>query len=126
MFYSEEIIVPANTSKESYQVTTMKLTKGVVSRVSVFFPWGCAGLVFAQIVRKTWQVFPLSRGQWISANDRTIDFGTSIDVLSDPHDIIVRSYNEDDTYNHTITVSFQMVKGERIDWLDPLIEELGR
>lgn len=126
MFYSEEITTSANTAKASYQTTTIKLTKGVITRVAIFFPWGCAGLVYVQVIRKTWQVFPLSRGEWISANDRVIDFETAIDVLSDPTEVLVRTYNLDDTYDHTIVASFEMVKGERAGWLDPLIEELSR
>lgn len=126
MFYSQDIVVPANTLKASYQSDTIKLTKGVVTRIAVFFPWGCAGLVYAQVIRKTWQVFPLSRGQWMSGNDRIIDFETSIDLFSEPYDLIVRTYNEDDTYNHTINVAFEMIKGESVVWLDPLIEELKR
>jgi hypothetical protein len=110
MLYSQDITVPADTAIADYTSTTMKLTKGVVTRVVVFFPWGCAGLCGVQIIRGTWQVFPLSRGEWLVGNDRPIDFHTEIALTTEPYELIVRAYNLDDTYDHTPIVSIGMVK----------------
>jgi len=125
MLYSQEIIIPANTEKTDYQKDVFKLTKGIITRISVFFPWGCAGLVYVRIEQKTWQVFPLSRGEWLNGNDRAFDFKTRIEFTSEPYEVIVCSYNEDDTYEHKPLVSVEMVKGTVPERFKLFMSELG-
>lgn len=125
MFYSEEITVPANTTRRDYQETAFKVTKGIITRIAVFFPWGCAGLVYVQIARRTWQVFPLTRDEWISGNDKTIDFKTNIELTSEPYDLMVRMYNLDDTYEHSPIIMVEMVSGGLSDRFTQNMAELG-
>lgn len=125
MLYTQEITIPDNTSKTSYQKDTIKITKGVITRISVFFPWGCAGLVKVQVIRKTWQIYPLSRGQWLSGNDKEFDFSTRIDITSEPYELIIYSYNEDDTYEHSPIICVEMVKGTVPERFKMLMGELG-
>lgn len=125
MLYSTEVTVPANTTKADYQSDTLKLTKGVITRISVFFPWGCAGLVYVQVVRRTWQVFPLTRGEWLNGNNRAFNFRSRIELTSEPYELIIRSYNLDDTYQHKPVVSVEMVKGDVPDQFKAFMDEVG-
>lgn len=125
MLYSKEVIIPPNTAKADYQEDTLGLTKGIITRIAVFFPWGCAGLVYVQIIRRTWQIFPLSREEWLNGNDRAFDFKTNIELSSEPFEIIIRSYNEDDTYLHRPIVSVEMIKGTIPERFRLFMRELG-
>lgn len=125
MLYSKKVTIPANTQKSAFQRDTLQLTKGVITRVSVFFPWGCAGLVGVQIIRGTWQVFPLSRGEWLIGNDLDINFKTDVDLKTEPYEVSIYSYNSDDTFEHSPIVSIEMVKGEVSSSLQSFLRTLG-
>lgn len=112
MFYSLEVAVPPNTTEKGYQVDHLSLTKGKVIKISVFFPWGCGGLCRIQIIRGTWQVFPLTRAQWLRGNKITIEGETDIDITTAPFEFEVHSWNEDDTFTHHPIVYVQMIKGD--------------
>jgi len=127
VLFSQAITVPANTAVADYIATTMKLTKGVVTRISVFFPWGCANLCGVQAIRKTWQVFPLTRSEWLAGNDRAYDFHTQIELQTEPFELIVYAYNLDDTYEHEPVVSVEMVKNVASkEWQNMLTALEGR
>lgn len=125
MFFSQEVTVPANTLRNEYQTDTMVLTKGRVIRLAVFFPWGCAGLCYVRLIRRTWQVFPLTRDVWLNGNDRTFDFATSVELTSEPYELIIQSYNLDDTYAHKPVISAEMIKGTIPEIFSSFMKEIA-
>jgi len=108
MFYEYNITYPPNTPKENEQVNILRLTRGIVKRVELVFPRGCAGLVGVRIFRGSVQVIPLNFPAWIDTDGETVRINSDIDLRVNPYELEVRGYNIDDTYPHTIRVRVEM------------------
>lgn len=104
--------IPANTPVSTPLEYKIKITKGTVSKISVYFPWGCAGLCGVQILHYTWQLLPLSRTEYLIGNDLWLEFDYDYLVDTEPYEVIVRAYNNDDTYLHTPLVAVEMLSSE--------------
>ncbi len=124
MIYKIELTVPANTAKVDFVSDTMKLTKGVIKVISVYFPWGCAGLVGIQIIRRTWPLMPLTRGEWMTGNELLHSYNYNFNLTTQPYELIIRGYNLDDSYEHTPFIIIEILKGDRSIALDKLLSEL--
>lgn len=124
MIYKIEVEVPANTAKADFVDTTMILTKGRIKRLSVYFPWGCAGLVGIQIIRRTYQLMPLTRGEWLTGNELLLNYNYNYGLDVEPYQLMVRCYNIDDTYAHTPFFIAEIMRDERTIALDKLLAEL--
>lgn len=124
MIYHIEVNIPANTPKDDYVSSTIKVTKGRVKTLSVFFPWGCAGLVGLQIIRRTWQLMPLTNNEWLKGNDILHSYIYDYDLMTEPYELIVRGYNVDDSYDHKPFIIVEVLKGDRSVALDRLLSEL--
>lgn len=81
---------------------------GVIQRIWVEFPRGCSGQVGLSIWRGTNQIFPLPEGAWIRSDNAVMSFAFTHDMRTDPLFVELRGYNEDDTYQHTPWVAFEM------------------
>lgn len=126
MLYYKEITVPANTTINNYQKDIIKITGGKIKRLEVFFPWGCAALCGIQIIRHTWQLMPLSRGRWLIGNDKTFSFNYNFEIIDEPYELIIKSYNLDDTFDHSPIITVEMSRGELSLALQQLVQELER
>lgn len=112
MIYETAITIPANTSRTNPQRTDIKLTAGILSRLNVQFPPGCVGLAHISIWWQSHQLYPTNPDADISADDYTVDFEVYFPLDTAPYVLSVRGYNEDDTYDHTITVRFGVLPDE--------------
>ncbi len=124
MIYKVAFNIPDNTEKDEYVSLTMGLTKGRIKVISVYFPWGCAGLVGIQIIRRTWQLMPLTRGQWMTGNELLHSYKYEYNLDTRPYELIIKGYNLDDSYPHTPFIIVEILKDERSIALDQLLSEL--
>ncbi len=124
MIYKVELPIPANTSMSEYVSITMKLTKGRIKTIGIYLPWGCAGLVGVQIIRRTWQLMPLTRGEWLTGNEMLHSYNYDFNLDGQPYEVLIRGYNLDDSYEHTPFVIVEILKGDRSLALDQLLSEL--
>ncbi len=124
MIYKVDVAIDANTSIKDATNTTIKLTKGRIKKIEVYFPWGCAGLVGIQIIRKTWQLAPLTRGEWLKGNNLLLSHGYDYDLNTAPYQLVIKAYNLDDTFNHTPFVIIEIIRDKRSISLDKLLAEL--
>lgn len=105
MVYRVEITIPAETPSTSPAETSMTLCEGTITRSSILFPAGCAGLAYVQIWLGGFQLVPWTRGNWIRGDDHQITVDVGQNVGPAPRLLIVKGYNLDETYPHTIAVS---------------------
>ena len=104
MFYAESIVTLANTSEANAKTSSIKVTNGVIHEVGVYFPAGCAGLVYCQILEGGHQFFPSTQGQFVRGDDVLIETKEFYEITTAPRWITIRTWNLDETYNHTIEV----------------------
>ena len=104
MIYTASIETSANTSEANATKTELKVTDGVIHEVSVYFPPGCAGLVYCQIFEGGHQFVPSTEGQFLRGDGILIDSKEFYEIDDAPRWITIKTWNLDDTYDHTIEV----------------------
>jgi len=108
MIYKVAVTVPKGTSKSDPLRETTRLTAGVIDRVEIEFPAGCAGLVGARVLHNEFQLWPLTSGEWFVTDDFTISFPEHREFDDDPLWLTLVAYNEDTAYDHTLSFRFSV------------------
>jgi hypothetical protein len=111
MQFTYPVEVDPNTEESSPTRVQTKLCVGVLQKVSVYFPWGCAGLVGIRILHYEHQLCPTNPDEWYIGNEIFIEFESEYLILEGWNDFKVEGYNEDDFYTHTPIVSFNVLRG---------------
>ena len=106
MYYDYSFTIPANTTKSSPEELAVKLTHGIIHRVELGFPRGCAGLAHLQIRRGLHQVWPTNPQGSFNTDGYTIVFNEHYELFTEPYRLTLVGWNLDDTYNHTLEVRF--------------------
>ena len=107
MLYVFPLTIPANTPETAKQKTTLKLTAGKVTRMMVEFPAGHVGLTHLHINRGLYQIAPANPDASFKSSNETIKWVEDIDLAA-PAQFEAYAWNEDDTYDHTITVRIEL------------------
>ncbi len=108
MEYVFRLTIPANTPKSSPERLNCQLTHGIINHVSVCFPPKKCNLAHLVIYRFEHQVWPTNPEESFAWDDYTIEFDEEFELLEWPYTMSIRGWNEDDTYEHTITVRFEI------------------
>ena len=109
MFYDYTFAIPANTAEANPERFDCKLTHGVIHKVEVGFPAGCAGLAHLKILQGLHQVWPTNPEGSFNTDNFTISFNEYYELTEPPYILTLSGYNEDDTYPHTIEVRFAIL-----------------
>jgi len=108
MFSAWDITVPANTAELNPLKQKLKLPAGIISKIDIKFPSGCNGMVKVIIKRWTFQLVPLSSGEWITGNDETVPTETAYELLETPFELEFQGCSSSTTYPHVITVRIEV------------------
>lgn len=106
MQYTFPIVTPAGTLETNPVRVATPLNKGRLQKVSVYFPWGCAGLVHVRVLHYEHQLYPTNPDEWLAGNEIFIEFECAYDIEQGYTEFKVECYNEDDFYQHTPIVSY--------------------
>ena len=110
MIFEYDLTVPKNTSKLNKVSKNLKLTYGIIHQIDIMFPFGCAGLVKCHINDALHQVFPTNPNGVFKGSGTTITGKVFHEMLFEPFELTLWAWNEDDTYDHTITVRFWILR----------------
>ena len=108
--YLYEISIPANTSFYSPSVTDLALSPGILTRLTLGFPPGCAALLRVQILQDERVIYP-------SNSDNSYGWDDIFFVLEPflviPEDyrmaLAVRAWNDDTLFSHSLLVNINVV-----------------
>jgi len=125
MFYAWDITIPANTQATTPLERVLKITKGVVVRFGVKFPSGHHSLVKVRLFYLDSQLFPLSRGEWITGDDEAIDVPEYFEIKGAPYTLKFHGCSPGTTYPHLVTVRVVILPKEVASFV-PLIELLTK
>lgn len=112
MYYEFAVAVPANTTSGAPVTQVMKLTKGVVTRVEVQFPDGCAGLAHCRILHQESQKWPTPPSTSLTSAGHAIVIDENFELSDEPYQLKAVCWNEDDTYSHTLYIRVGVLRGE--------------
>jgi hypothetical protein len=116
--YNVTLNVPASTAKSDPAELRVRLTVGLIVKVRVGFPDGCADLVHVAIVRGGHQVWPSNPDGDYAWNDYVYEIEASYVLDDQPLTMKIQAWNEDTANAHQVMVGFNMLP------LEPTI--LGR
>lgn len=129
MLYVKALTIPANTAASSPTQEELKLTDGVITRVEVEFPAGCAGLAHSYARLGVHQVFPTNPDGDLCSDDHVIAWSDYEDMGAEPRELVICGWNLDETYAHTVTWRIELTNrsiAERLGSADTLIERIAR
>lgn len=106
MLFSKQITVPASTTEANAETIYIKIQRGVISKVWVTFPAGCAGLVKMRVLHGGHPFIPVNADNYIRGNDYTFELPVMYEITDHPTIITVKVWNEDNTYIHTVDILF--------------------
>lgn len=109
MFYSFSLPIPANTPESVPTELECNLTWGVITKVVVRFPPGCAGLAKVKILHRRHQVWPTNIGDWFYGDAEEIPWQEHYELLEMPAIFTLLGYNDDDTWEHTPIIRFEIL-----------------
>jgi len=98
------ITTPKDTASTASQETVVKLTKGLIYKFEIFFPPGPSGLVGVSICQADMQLYPRQRDEWFLGDNITVQFDDTYFLSSPPWELRLKTYNIDDTFDHTVQV----------------------
>jgi hypothetical protein len=103
MNYELRLTVPKNTTKELPVEATLKIHPGVVTRVRLLWPARTSQLGHAQVLHWGIVVWPPYDDQNFTGDGVPIEWNEEYEILDAPYELVVRAWNDDDTYSHTLT-----------------------
>ena len=104
MLYSSSITIPANTAEASPTTQIMKVSKGVITRVMVRPRPGHAGLAHLTILLHEYQLYPTNPDGTLAGDQFPIDWNDHEELTSEPFELKLAGWNDDDTFEHTFDV----------------------
>ena len=106
--YEQDITVPANTLVGAPVSQNMVLEKGEITWAMIRFPGGPAGLLKLAIFAAdgVTQLWPGGAGNWMSGDNESPEWDTqfAITTVLGVYKVIIKGYNDDDTYSHVAKV----------------------
>jgi len=125
MFYAWDIVIPAGTLETGPIKQILKLTEGVITHIEVKFPCGCNGLAKVRLFHAEFQMFPLSRGEWVTGDDEAVRGDYYFALKRAPGALKFHGCSPGSTYAHTVTVRITVLP-EKVASFVPLIELLTK
>lgn len=104
--YQTDLTIPASTLETSPVQDTVRLNAGTLTRILVRFPPGCANLARTTIHHLGVQIEPWNPDGYIGWDGYVFDIKTEVEIPEGGTDIVVKGWNLDDTYPHTISYDF--------------------
>lgn len=131
MIYKVDCPTPANTPKLTPSLFRVRVTLGVTEQVWVGFPPGCKGLCHLQVWHWGWPVWPWSPGDSFHWDGYMFTFHDSYELKTEPLELVIKTWNLDDTYAHTPTFAVHIESVARVPWsygqvaYEGALEDLG-
>lgn len=125
MNYAWDITVPANTLEKSPKEQTLKLTKGVITKIELKYPAGCHGMVKVKLLRYEHQLVPVNPVDWVTGDDEPVTFPEYYELKATPYQLKFQACSPGTDYPHTISVRISVLEKE-IASIMPLVELLTK
>lgn len=114
MLYSKHITLLAGKTEETKTSVNFNINKGWIYRAWLIFPPGCAGLVKVRVEHQGHPIIPVNKSDYIKADNYTFELPMFLEIKSEPYLITFEGWNEDEAYDHTITLMLLILPKEFI------------
>ena len=103
MNYELRLAVPKNTTKVAPVEDTLQIHPGVVTRVRLLWPARTSQLGHAQVLFHGVHIWPPYDDQNFTGDGVPIEWNEEYEITDSPYELLLRAWNDDDTYAHTLT-----------------------
>ena len=103
MIFDIDVLTPANTPSTDPVRTVLPVVLGKITDAGVFMPPGSNGLAHLKILIGLYQLFPSNQEGDFSASGFMFQWAEDYDIDVDPAELVLLTWNDDTTYDHTIT-----------------------
>lgn len=104
MQFVKDVTFTKGKTEATIESTDIKVASGVIHRVNIVFPSGCAGLVSVSIFDGAHPIAPSTQGQYYRGDDEIVEFNEFIEIKTGPRILTIKGFNEDDTFDHKIQI----------------------
>lgn len=108
-FYAFDLTVPPSTPESAPVELEAEFPPGLIQQVDVQFPSGCVGLVHTFCRRGANQVWPTNPEGDFASSGMAITWPDRYELGAAPFSLRLFAWNDDDTYDHTITWRFALL-----------------
>jgi len=115
MVYVYSKNIPKNTTEKAAIKEELDIVRGIIHRVEIVFPRGCANLARVQIFYAGTQIYPSKTGQFFMGDDETIAFNDFLRITTHPLKLVIKTWNLDEIFDHEIQVRIGILKEEEIN-----------
>jgi len=112
VYYQATIETPQNTPQLYAKITRLQVAQGMIVSLMVGMAPGCAGLCHVQIRDKGWQIVPWTPDADLAWDDFVFEFPNRYALETEPFELVILTWNLDDTYAHTVFVGVNIDEGE--------------
>ncbi len=112
MFYDFSFAIPANITKQAPEELEVYLPPGIIHRIEVGFPKGCAGLVHNIMRHGLNQLWPTNADGDFNADDYVIVINEHHIIDTEPFILTLVGWSFDDTFPHTLELRFGVLPTE--------------
>jgi len=109
MLFVKDVTIPADTKKTSPVEGVIEITRAVIKRIEVFFPYGCRNMVGVQLFWGEHPIFPRNPEAWVKADGYNVIAECFYFIYQEPYQIKYRIHSEGTIYEHTVTLRINML-----------------
>lgn len=108
--YQTDLTIPANTPRTAPTEGSLTLNAGRLVRILVAFPPGCVNLARVAIHLMGAQIEPWNPVGYLGWDDYVYDIECNHEIPEGGTKVVVKGWNLDDTYQHTVHFGFEVVQ----------------
>lgn len=123
MYYSFDFTIDKNTDESSKVEQNCKLAPGIIKEIVIQNSKACAGLVYVQIFKSIFQLWPSNPGGAFIMTGEPVPIMEEFEMEGPPWELTLMGWNEDDTFDHTIWVRMSILPKSG-PWTASILEAL--
>ncbi len=112
MIVTKTIAADLGDAAATVHTAILKLTKGFVYQVGIYFPPGSGGLLRVRVRDYKTQLWPSDQAEWFFGDDVSFTWPESHSIDVEPYELAVQYQNLDEIYDHTMQLQIGFVTEE--------------
>ena len=109
MLFSWRIKVLKNYPTTPKERTLLRIARGIITRIEVKFPPGCAETTHIQICRGTHQIYPKNPDGDEASDSEVVMSAEQLELLTPPYHLVAWTWNTSTDFDHTLTVRIEVL-----------------
>ena len=110
MLYKIRDNVQPNTTEQTAQEKTLKISRGIITQWIIFFPEEAADLLHLKILYHDHQLVPYNRDEDLYGGGIVFNIPEYYEIFEKPYELVCKAWNTDDTNEHEYVVHVNIIE----------------